>query len=618
MSKDILPFYEREHGNLVQRLRKFSEENPQLASALGIVEGECTDPNLQRFTEAVVMMGAHVVQQIEDSSHILTAAVMNANYPHYDRPMPSASIARFDYGEREVRSMSGAVTIPRGTYLQTLAQQDVVYRFHTIYPVTIAPIVISSARFTTHCNIPPGVRLPQGATSMISITIESTSATMGLAQLGVETLRVFLDGDPSLRTTLRDLLFMQTVGAYVEADRSQVWEKLKQVPILAAGFREDEALLPCDARAHPAYRLLTEYFACPEKFNFIGIDLAGACKLLPPETRSLTLHLAITGAGVDTRTAQVLQPLSHNNFLLSCTPVVNLFKRAATPVDLSHTRTEYPLLASVDHAAAYEIHSVVSVRVVRDTPTGTKITEFHPYYAMRHGQAGGRRGHYWSIRRDSVRAQTSPGFETQIALTDIDLNPLALETATVSIDLVCTNRDLPSTLQLGQPNGDLKLERASGGYPIRLLRKPSATYRFPAEAHWRLISQLALNHRSLVQQDIAAFTELLQLHNLPQSPVQQRQIDAIAGLSFKQARCWLNDRHGGARVNGFEIHLTLDLGAFAGSGIHAFIQVLDHFFGLYAEINTYTQLCVFCKSTGKEIIRCLPRSGDSTLAQSNA
>jgi hypothetical protein len=35
------------------------------------------------------------------------------------------------------------------------------------------------------------------------------------------------------------------------------------------------------ARSHPAYRLLTEYFCFPEKFNFFDIDLALLAASLP-------------------------------------------------------------------------------------------------------------------------------------------------------------------------------------------------------------------------------------------------------------------------------------------------------------------------------------------------
>jgi type VI secretion system protein ImpG len=44
------------------------------------------------------------------------------------------------------------------------------------------------------------------------------------------------------------------------------------------------------------------------------------------------------------------------------------------------------------------------------------------------------------------------------------------------------------------------------------------------------------------------------------------------------------------------------------------VRVLDVFFGLYVHINSFVQLVVVSRRTGEEIIRCLPRSGESILA----
>jgi type VI secretion system protein ImpG len=58
------------------------------------------------------------------------------------------------------------------------------------------------------------------------------------------------------------------------------------------GFGEDEALIDFSARSHTAYRLLTEYFCFPEKFNFFDIDLHAIGGALPVGCKSVTLHLA--------------------------------------------------------------------------------------------------------------------------------------------------------------------------------------------------------------------------------------------------------------------------------------------------------------------------------------
>ena len=86
----------------------------------------------------------------------------------------------------------------------------------------------------------------------------------------------------------------------------------------------------------------------------------------------------------------------------------------------------------------------------------------------------------------------------------------------MSLELTCTNRDLPSQLAMGQPGGDLVLEGGSVARAIHLLRRPTNSHRFQQgrAAHWRLISHLSLNHLSLVQSGLPALKETLRLYDL--------------------------------------------------------------------------------------------------------
>jgi len=611
MIEELLPFYERESRELAILLREFGEQYPQLAGKLGIVDGACEDPSVQRIVESVVMLGARILRQLEDSYPQFTESLLHVNYPHFVRPFPSSSIAAFAYSRENAEGMSVVTTLPAGTVMTADVQNGVACRFRSVYPVTIAPVILSRVAFEPVFKYPPHVR--SVAASIIRIDIEGVCASLTLGNLKLGSLRVFIDGEPALRAALRDIFFMNTVRAYVEVPGHVPMKELASIPIASVGYSEDDAMLPTSAGDHPGYRLLTEYFAAPEKFNFFDIDLLALGSYLPPAGQSISLFLAIGDLAVESDVARILKPLSHRNLRLACTPIVNLFECTASPIDLTCASTEYLLRASSERPAAFDIYSVDSVRLVRDSPAGSTVTEFHPYYSMRHGLAGGRKGHYFAIRRDELQARTNPGHETMISLVDIDLNPLVVETATASVEMTCTNRDMPRMLQVGGLSGDLKVEGAAVSFPIQLLRKPTPSYRFAARAHWRLIAQLSLNHRSLVQENLEAFTEMLALYDLPQSAGTQRQIRGIVGIAQRPARAWIKDRHGGARVHGTEVVITLDESAYVGSSMHAFIACIDHFLGMYTHLNSFTQLTVLSMANGQEIIRCKPRCGDATL-----
>ena len=449
----------------------------------------------------------------------------------------------------------------------------------------------------------------------MSLTISSTAEQASLGQLGIGKLRVFIDGESSFCAALRDALFMRAVAAYSEADGSGRWVQLSMIPVSAAGFDADDSLIDFPARSHSAYRLLTEYFCFPEKFNFFDIDIAALGTSLPPGTRSVTLHLALSGMRTDSNAARMLGTLTTNNLLLGCTPVVNLFRQRGEPIRLTHTAASYPVVADARRAFAFDVHSIDSVSLVRQTPLGESIVQFRPFYSLQHGQTPEERGHYWVMRRDDTLAEKSPGYETLISIVDIDFDPAAVETDTLSIELTCTNRDLPASLAYGQRGGDLFLEGGSNVRAISFLRKPTASTRFERGqgAHWRLISHLALNHLSLAEGGLDAFREMLALYDLPRSPSSQRQIGGITAIAHKAANAWLPGNPFACLVRGVEVRLTIDEEAFVGSGIHAFAHIIERFLGLYVHANSFTQLVVASSKTGEELLRCTPRSGDLSL-----
>jgi type VI secretion system protein ImpG len=610
----LLPYYEQELGFLRRYSREFSERYPRIAGKLLIGGEVCEDPHIERMIESFALLNSRIAKRLDDDYPEFTEALLEVLYPHYLRPFPSCSIARVDFGAAAAQ-LTAASEIPRGTQLTTRPVRGVACTFRTAYPVTVAPLALAEARFDPIIDAPDSVRLPPQATSAIPITLASVSPQVTLAQLGLGTVRVFIDGEPSFCAALRDALFMRAVAAYAEADGNGRWVPLQAIPIAPAGYGEDEALIEFSARSHAAYRLLTEYFCFPEKFNFFDIDLSALLAVLPSGATSVTLHLALSGLRSDSNTARILGTLSATNMLLGCTPVVNLFRQRGEPIRLTHTSASYPVLADARRAYAFEVQSIDAVRLVRQTPQGESVVEFRPFYSLRHGQMPDKNGHYWIMRRDAMLAEKSPGHETQISLVDIDFDPAEVETDTISTELTCTNRDLPAALSYGLRGGDLFMEGGSNVHEIGFLRKPTPSYRFERGrgAHWRLISHLSLNHLSLSGGGVDAFREMLALYDLPRSPTSQRQIGGILSVAHKPATTWLPGNPFACMVRGIEVRLTVDEEAFVGSGIDAFAHIVERFLGLYVHANSFTQLVIVSNKTGGELLRCMPRSGDLSL-----
>jgi len=295
--------------------------------------------------------------------------------------------------------------------------------------------------------------------------------------------------------------------------------------------------------------------------------------------------------------------------------VVNLFKLHGEPIRVSHTTVAYPVVPDSRRAFAYEVYSIDSVHMVRKTAAGESLVEFRPFYSLRHGEATQQAGHYWLARRDEWVAQKSPGYETEISIVDIDFDAVEPQTDTLSLDLTCTNRDLPADLAFGLPEGDLFLSGNGLVGDIYMLRRPTPSVRFERgrSMHWRLISHLALNHVSLAQSGLSTLKEMLRIYDLPRTAVSGRHIDGIVALDHRPVVQWLAGKPFATFVRGIEITLTLDEEHFVGTSLSGFINVMDRFFGLYVHLNSFIQLVILSKRTNQEITRCKPRSGESVL-----
>ena len=629
---DLLPSYERELALLRDGSKLFALKYPKVAGRLGLSSGITEDPHVERLIQSVALIAARTHKRLDDDFPLITESLLDVLYPHYLRPFPSCSIAHLDLGT-SAGQLTAPARVARSTQLNARQAKGVTCKFRTAYDVDLLPIKVVSASYRHGAVAPEGTaKLPVTATAVLSIQLEVTSGQMPLAKLP-ERLRFFLDAEPSLVSTLREVLCHRTVAWMVQTTPHGPWSgPFKQRPEMV-GFGEDEALIDFDERSHPAYRLLTEYFAFPEKFNFIDLPLpkAALSSFLGDQTsddsegmsRVFTLHVVLEGLRSDSDQARLLESVTARTFVLGCTPVVNLFQQNADPIRVTHAATEYPVVVDARRAFGYEVHSIDKVFRVKQTPHGESIDEFRPFFSLHHddllgqGDSVGEKppGRYWHTHRDASVAETSPGYELSMSIVDADFEPAAPQTDTLSIQVTATNRDLPGLLSFGNVGGDLFMEGGSVAREIRLLRKPTPSHQFERGkgSLWRLVSHLSLNHLSLSGRGVDAIKEMLRLYDLPQDAANRRQVDGLIAIEFVPTTAWLAGEPFAAFVRGTEVRLTVDEESYVGTGLSLFAALLDRFFGLYVHINSFTQLTILSMRSGQILYQCPPRSGATAL-----
>ncbi|HYL99551.1 MAG TPA: type VI secretion system baseplate subunit TssF, partial [Blastocatellia bacterium] len=374
------------------------------------------------------------------------------------------------------------------------------------------------------------------------------------------------------------------------------------------GFELDEGMLPYSPRSFPGYRLLTEYFAFPDKFLFFDVTgLSNAARSGFGSSFEIVIGLK-----------NVTPPsgaIDEGTFQLGCTPVVNLFSKLAEPIQLTQQQNEYQVVPDVHRQMATEVYSIDSVRSL--DPSKIESREFRPFYSYHHSDRNDARETLWYATRRPSQRRDDPGTEVHISLVDLGFSPYVPPVDTLSIRVTCTNRDLPAKLPFGGLEGDFETETPGPVTRVRCLKKPTPSLRPPMRrgAQWRLISHLSLNHLSLVSAngEPQALREILLLYDFMDSSATRKQIGGINRVDAKMVVRQIGGRIGAGFVRGIETAIEFDDDQFVGSGVFLFASVLERFLGLYVSMNSFNQLVAKVKQREGNLKRWQPRAGAQIL-----
>ncbi len=618
MSETLYPYYERELHVLRQLAQEFAKQYPAAAGRLLLEPTRSVDPHVERLIESFALLAARVHHKIDDEFPELTEALLSVLYPHYLAPVPSLAVVQFDLDAARGPLPDGFL-IPRHSRLHTPPVRDTACRYRTAYPVALWPVAVTSARLLPP-PFPAGLTPPPRSAAALVLRLECL-AGLRFADLSLDTLRLHLFGHGALSGALYELIFnhaLQVVFRSLDpADAKAPPVVLPAATCLGpVGFEADEGLLPYPSRAFVGYRLLTEFFAFPNKFLFA--DLRGFDKV-----RRAGLGRALEIVIFLDRTRESLeQTVDAGTFRLGCTPVVNLFEQTAEPIALTQARHEYRVVPDVAKPDGYEVFSVDAV--TSTDPVTNTLTDYQPFYSLRHGAGRDEPRTFWyATRRPSTR-EGDRGTDVYLNLVDLDFNPRLPAEATLVVRTTCTNRNLPAQLQRFGDQLVLELEAAAPLSRVRCLRAPTLPQRPPKRrgAHWRLISHLNLNHLSLTDaaEGREALQEILRLYDFSDPDMEKQQaaaarqlIDGIVSVGGRR----VVGRVGGAAAAGFcrgvEVTVEFDEQKYVDSGVFLFACVLERFLGLYASINSFSQMVARTRQGEGTLKRWPPRAGEQVL-----
>jgi len=585
-------YYQSELTALRQSGRRFAERSPALAPFLGQAG---RDPDVERLLEGFAFLTGRLRQKLDDELPELSHSLMHLLWPNYMRPLPAFSMLQFDPLQRS----GPAVMVERDTPVESVPVDDVICHFRTCYPTEVLPLELVALNYSV-----------KGGGALLSLRLEM-SAEGHLGELDLSRLRLHFAGERYITQllylgVLRNLQGIELIpldGAGMQVHGDGDTPLAFTIPgdrVQPVGFAEEEALIPYPLNTFRGYRYLQEYFAFQDKFLFVDVNGLDLLNTLPEDVlkrmRGLELRFDIRKSGI-----QRLRP-TLENVKLYCTPIVNLFNHDALPIRLDGKQDEYLLLPA---EYGQENCGVFSVETVKGWKAGNAgFQDYVPFESFEHDSSFDVPASrpYYSVRQRS--SSLHDGLDTHLSFgirhTDA--------TETLSIELVCTNQNLPRKLKLGDicKHGVKTPEFLS----FRNITSATSSFAPPLNSDflWKLVSNMSLNYLSLA--DVNALKVILETYDLPRHYDQQAEKVSkrlLGGL--KSIRHEHVDRlHRGLPIRGLRTELTIDPQGYIGEGdLFVFGSVLNEFFALYASLNSYHELRVL--STQGDVYQWTPRMG---------
>ncbi len=579
--------YYREELDYIRQLGKLmAQKNPYLSRFVAEKEGE---PDVERLLESFAFLSGGLRQKLEDAFPEFTRGIIQMLWPNYLRPVPAMTVIEYRPKNKlkfpvkvnrdeliRNRTSHGALSPEQGALAETYALSVPVCHFTLARDIWLQPLRLRNVRNSS--SLKKGV---------IDIDF-STPANTTPQALDLNKITFWLDNEDEYTRHQLYLWFCEhLMDAELIAGERHI--PLPDLWLDAAGFEQDDALLPWPTKVHSGYRILQEYFCYPESFYFF--HLRNAAPLpddFPTEAFTLRLHF--------NRPLSQNTKLCANSLRMFCTPAINLFTHDAEPVRPDGVSMQYPLCASHAFSKDYEIFCVKTVTSnisgTEDMPISDNNIHFWPELAgFNHAveYSGQHEVIYW--HHQSRSSLLHRGLDHSISLVHSDGSlpePSRVADKVLTPSLICTNRMQPAVLHIGDICIPVNKNPAVADFSnVTCPSRPLSTVP-DGEMHWSLISCMNLNYLSLLDRE--ALFQILRTFDLPgihhshQARLSEKKLEAIEKIDTRP----IDRLFKGIPVRGLMTTLWINPAPFICEGeIYLLSTVLSRFFALYASIHSF-------------------------------
>lgn len=584
-------YYKEELTSLRTLGSEFSKKNPGLSTYLS-KEGQ--DPDVERLLEGFSFLTGRLKQQLDQELPEVAHTLVQLLWPNYIRPIPSYSIIQYS----PIKNSVNNIKIKKDTEVLSKSNiESLQCKFRTTYDTIVMPFELDDVNYFIH-----------GKKSSVELNMKMTTSGT-LEDVIFNNLRIYLSGSKFIAQDLYLFLtnYIEEIELSIQdSDEKSIRSiKIDKNSICPVGFNSLETMTPYPLNVFDGYILLQEFFCFKDKYLFVDIMNLNKISDLSNELLSKCRNFSIK-INFSKRFLH-LETLNKEHFSLYCTPIINLFETDTVPIRKNQEQDEFLIIPSELDKNHSEIFSIEKVRGW--IPSKNIYQDYLPFESFEHIED---ENEYYSSRIklsiDGERTNTYLRFSSN----DIK-DSLTRTNATVSVKILCTNRDTPSKLLLG----DICVANAlsnSEDLSFKNITIPSVSYPPPIAGDflWRIISNMSLNYLSI--DNIKSFRSILETYdfygafNIKQKEKTTMNLKGLEEISYKS--CEMIDR--GLPIRGIHVLLKIDPNKFSGIGeAYLFCSILNEFLALYSNINSFHKLTVDMQN--KEVYEWPVKLGSQSL-----
>lgn len=493
----FLDRYNQELRILRESGSRFAAEHPQIASQLGLRGDSVTDPFVERLLEGLAFLTARVHARLDRESAEFAMQALSVLSPLFGRATPSMVTLDFspDWGSPEAFR---AGCIPKGSVVSAQCPD----RHQPVSWVTTRDLRLWPLRLAAAACVKGLAHLPLSMSSALAnaqallqldFVLEGGAKAEDLVKGGGDgAILLSLAGDVPKAFELHRALVSDTAEVWLMVDGEQ--RQAVRLPtgcLVFDAVHDAASVFPIELGALPGLRVLREYFAYPQRFLSVKLDVLAELARLAPAAKAFSVVFKLKRVS-----GSLIGGVDKEQLRLFAVPCVNLYAKRFDPVPYDEGKTGQWMVVDRMYPTAHHVWSVEKVAVsmsdgvVLDAWSALNMGDFYvsrtqARYAWRRETLDVGTG----SRRDNGLDALGVYDEISLALTDStyrfsDIHHIQVE------GLVCDRGWRPASVM----NARLALKESKAVERIECLWPASVARPMPdASDGWRAVPQLGDN-----------------------------------------------------------------------------------------------------------------------------